>query len=334
MRITLFGLLTVLVVTTTVAQPSVLTQDYDNARSGANLAETILNPAKVSPATFGKLFAYAVDEETFAQPLYVPNLLINGGVHNAVFVATMNNTVYAFDADNPATATAPLWSVHLGTATPSARLQFRGGSGAARNGILATPVIDPNSNTIYVVSQLWDTPSQSITFFLHALDLLSGTEKFGGPVQITAPDFTALFNIQRAGLLLVNGVVYVAAASHADARVDLATGIGGQTYYGLVLAYDAQTLALTGSFNVDAGGLGGGIWQGGRGLVSDGLYVYATTGKRHHARRPRLLGELRQAQPRLRYGGRLLPGSEPGVHELHRYGALLLGATDHEQWRH
>lgn len=278
MRLPLFGLLTVLAVTAAFAQPSVLTQDYDNARSGANLAETILNPANVSSATFGKLFAYAVDEETFAQPLYVPNLLINGGVHNVVYVATMNNTIYAFDADNPATATAPLWSVHLGNATPSARFQFRGGSGAARNGILATPVIDPNSNTIYVVSQLWDTPTQSITFLLHALDLLSGTEKFSGPVPISVPSFSALFNIQRVGLLLVNGVVYVATASHVDARVDTATGIGGQTYYGLVLAYDAQTLALTGSFNVDTGGLGGGIWQGGRGLVSDGLYIYAATG--------------------------------------------------------
>ena len=89
-----------LVTPTAMAQPSVLTQDYDMGRSGANLNESILTPSNVSSATFGKLFAYPVDEEVFAQPLYVPNLAIGGGTHNVVFVATMGNTVYAFDADS------------------------------------------------------------------------------------------------------------------------------------------------------------------------------------------------------------------------------------------
>ena len=126
MRLTLCGLLTACLAPVALAQ-SVLTQDYDNARTGANLAETILTPAKVSSATFGKLFSYPVDEEIFAQPLYVPSLLINGSVHNVVVVATMNNTVYAFDADQATSAATPLWSVHLGTATPNSRFQFRAG---------------------------------------------------------------------------------------------------------------------------------------------------------------------------------------------------------------
>ncbi len=87
-----------------IAQISVLTQDYDMSRSGANLGEAILTPSNVSSATFGKLFAYPVDEEVFAQPLYVPGLVIDGGAHNVVFIATMGNSVYAFDADNPATS--------------------------------------------------------------------------------------------------------------------------------------------------------------------------------------------------------------------------------------
>jgi hypothetical protein len=277
MRLSLCGLLTALLAPAALAQ-SVLTQDYDNARSGANLAETILTPGNVSSATFGKVFSYPVDEETFAQPLYVPNLLVNGSVHNVVIIATMNNTVYAYDADNPATATTPLWQVNLGAATPSSRFQYRAGGGAARNGILATPVIDPTSNTIYVVSQRWDSGAQTITFLLHALDLLSGTEKSGSPVAINPANFNTLLNIQRVGLLLLNGYVYVATASHVDSRVDVATGIGSQPYYGQVLAYNAQTLALTGTFNASSGGMGVGIWQGGRGLVSDGTYIYAGTG--------------------------------------------------------
>jgi hypothetical protein len=280
------GLLTALLVPAAFGQSSVLTQDYDNMRSGANLGETILTPANVAPASFGELYAYAVDEEVFAQPLYVPNLQIKGGVHNVVYVATMNNTVYAFDADNPALANTPLWSVNLGAPTPSSRFFWKGGSGTANNGILSTPAIDAGSNTIYVVSQLWDTNSQSLSLLLHALDLASGAEKFGGPVQISAAGFSAKTNIQRAGLLLLNGVVYLAMASHADSRVDTATLLGGQKYFGLVLAYDAQTLALLGSFNVDAGGVGGGIWQGGRGLASDGNYIYAGTGNAITAGKP------------------------------------------------
>ncbi len=253
---------------------SVLTQDYDNARSGANLAETTLTPENVSAATFGKLFAFPVDDEVFAQPLYVPALLINGGTHNVVFVATMSNTVYAFDADNPATANTPLWSTNFGPPVPSSKFVWFAGSGLSYNGILSTPVIDPASNTLYVVSQLWNASNQSLSFLLHAIDLLTGSEKFGGPVTIVAPGFNADVDIQRAGLLLLNGTLYLAIASHADLRSNVTTG-QAEPYVGLVLAYDASTLLLLSSFNAEPGGIGAALWSGGRGLVSDGTYIYA-----------------------------------------------------------
>jgi hypothetical protein len=259
------------------AQPSVLTQDYDISRSGANLNEAILTTSNVSSATFGKLFSYPVDEEVCAQPLYVPNLFIAGGTHNVVFIVTMGNSVYAFDADNSATSTAPLWSVNLGGGVPSSRFLFFAGSGVAKNGIFSTPVIDPSLSTIYVVTHVWNTATQSASIQLHALDLATGTEKSGGPVPISAPGFDPVLNLQRAGLLWLNDTVYIGLGSHADFRTDLTT-LKQDPYYGMVLAYDAQLLTRVANFNAETGGIGGAIWQGGRGLASDGTYIYAMTG--------------------------------------------------------
>jgi len=259
------------------AQTSVLTQDYDIARSGANLNEVILTPSNVTSATFGKLFSYSVDEEICAQPLYVPNLSIAGGTHNVVFIATMRNTVYAFDADDPAQSVTPLWSVNLAAGVPSSKFLFFAGSGVASNGIFSTPVIDPLTSTIYVLTHEWNSASQSIAMQLHALDLATGSEKFGGPVPISAPGFDPVLNLQRAGLLLLNGTVYVALGSHSDFRTNLTT-LAPNPYFGMVLAYDSQLLTQVGSFNAEAGGIGAAIWQGGRGLASDGNYIYAMTG--------------------------------------------------------
>ena len=258
-------------------QTSVLTQDYDIARSGANLYEQILTPANVNSATFGKLFSYAVDEEICAQPLYVPNLVIAGVSHNVVFIATMRNTVYAFDADDPAQSATPLWSVHLAAGVPSSRFLFGAGSGLASNGIYSTPVIDPSTNTLYVLTHEWNSASTSVALQLHALDVSGGTEKFGGPVPLGAPAFDPVLNLQRAGLLLLNGTVYVALGSHSDIRTSLSTLLPAN-YFGMVLGYDARSLAQTGVFNAEAGGLGAAIWQGGRGLASDGNFIYAMTG--------------------------------------------------------
>jgi hypothetical protein len=272
--------LATLVAHAAIAQISVLTQDYDMSRSGANLGETILTPSNVSSTTFGKLFTYPVDEEVFAQPLYVPGLVIDGSAHNVVFVATMGNSVYAFDADSPATSATPLWSVKLGAGVPSSQFLFKGGSGISRNGIFSTPVIDPSTNTLYVLTHLWNTAGQSPSLQLHALDLITGAEKFGGPVVVATAGFNPILNLQRAGLLLLNGTVYVALASHSDTRVNLMT-LTSNPYYGMVLGYTANTLDntlnLVGTFNAEVGGIGGSVWQGGRGLASDGTYVYAMT---------------------------------------------------------
>ncbi len=256
-------------------QTSVLTQDYDNARSGANLSETILSPSSVAVGTFGHLFSFAVDEEIFTQPLYMPNVTINGAAHNVVFVSTNGNSVYAFDGDDPGQAATPLWETTLGTPIPSSRYFFS--AGFAHVGIFGTPVIDPASQTLYVIATAWNTTTQSSAQYLHALDITSGAEKFGGPVAIAAAGFAADSNLQRPGLLLLNGVVYIAFGSHGDLTTDAATDahIG---YNGLVLAYDAGSLQLLNSFNAEPGGIGASFWQAGRGLASDGSFIYGMTG--------------------------------------------------------
>lgn len=257
--------------------PLVTTQDYDIGRTGANLAETVLGPSTVSSATFGKLFSYPVDESVNAQPLYVPGLSVGGATHNVIFVATMGNTVFAFDADSAASSSKPLWQTNLGTPVPASRFPYFSGS-MSHEGIFSTPVIDRSSKTIYVVAHVWNTAGQSTSTQLSALDLATGDQKFGGPVQISSATFNTIINAQRTGLLLLNGVVYVGFASHSDFNVDIAT-LKRSPYIGSVYAYDAQTLGLMGVFNSEpAGASGGGIWQGGRGLASDGSFVYAATG--------------------------------------------------------
>jgi hypothetical protein len=253
---------------------NVLTQDYDIARDGANLSEVTLTPANVSSATFGKLFAFAVDEEVFAQPLYVSGLTIAGGVHNTLIVATANNSVYAFDANNPSTTNSPLWKVNLGAATPSAKYFFR--SAQAKLGIVGTPVIDPSSSTIYLVAQEWNTATQTATHYLHALSLTTGADKFGGPVQIDPIGFNPVTNWQRSGLLLLNGVLYVPMASYGDLAANAATG-AKTSYQGMIIAYNPTTLAQLALFSSEPNGSGAGIWQAGRGPASDGTYIYAQT---------------------------------------------------------
>jgi hypothetical protein len=253
---------------------SVLTQDYDIARSGANLSERTLSPSNVSSATFGKLFAFAVDEKVLAQPLYVSNLTIGGAVHNTLIVATANNSVYAFDANNPSTATTPLWHINLGAAVPNAKYYLKGGFPLI--GIMGTPVIDPNTNTLYLVAAVWTTASQIATQSLHALDLATGDEKFGGPVQISGTGFNADTNWQRSGLLLLKGVVYVPFSSHFDLLLNAATQ-ARPGYSGLIIGYHAATLAQVGIFNAEPNGWGGSVWQSGRGPASDGTYIYAMT---------------------------------------------------------
>ncbi len=239
---------------------SVLTQHNDLARTGANLAETILTPANVNPANFGPLFSDPVDGEVYAQPLYMENLNIAGGTHNVVFVCTESNSVYAFDAD---TAGITYWQVNLGTPYTSTC-----GDLTPVVGITGTPVIDPITRTLYVDAKLAAGPSHK----LHALDITTGLDKFGGPVTISAANFSADIQHQRPGLLLLNGVVYLGFGSHCD----------NGSYHGFELGYNATNLTQqVAAFNASATGSQAAIWSGGMAPAADtngNLYVMVGNG--------------------------------------------------------
>lgn len=261
------------------AQTNVVTANYDNYRTNANRSETLLKPTTVG-AGFGKLGSFPVDGQIYAQPLYVGGVRISRrGRKNCVFAATMNNTVYAIDADAP-TAAPPLWRVNLGDPVPFAAL-----SGAMdidpQVGILSTPVIDIAVQAIYVVSDTFEDGSP--VFRLHALSLADGREMLNGPVVIAASapgtgagsvngliNFDASRQLQRPGLALANGNVYVAFGSHADEA----------PYHGWLIAYNAWNLQQqVAVFNTTPNGGGGGIWQSGHApAVDDRGDVYVVTG--------------------------------------------------------
>ncbi len=270
------------------AQVSVWTHHNDNSRTGANLNETQLNTTNVKTGTFGKLFSQTVDASIYAQPLYLQNISIPGkGTHNVVYVATMNDSVYAFDADNNAGANAsPLWSVNFTnptagiTAVPGTDIQTSPNvSGPV--GILSTPVIDQSSGTMYLIAR---TKENGAYFHrLHALDITTGAEKFGGPVLVqptvsgTGYDasggqihFNPKTANQRAALTLVNGRLIIA-WSAIDDDVD--------PYHGWVISYNPTTLQVLNVFNTTPNGSRGGIWQSGSGAAVDAAgNVYFTTG--------------------------------------------------------
>ena len=162
------------------AQVSVATESYDNLRTGSNLNETILNQSNVGASQFGKLFSDSVDGSVYAQPLYVPNVRIGGATHNVVYVATMNDVMYAFDADS---AGSPLWQTDL-RINGALPVLSPTGNITGNIGIEGTPVVDATSNTIYLVA--YTVESGSDVYRLHALDITSGVEKFGGPALISA----------------------------------------------------------------------------------------------------------------------------------------------------
>ncbi len=260
------------------AQVSVTTSLNDIGRTGQNLNETILNPSNVNPTQFGKLFSQAVDGYVYAQPLYLPNVTIGGQSHNVVFVATEHDSVYAFDADSNGGANAnPLWFASMltpahgaaaGATTVSSSIV--GTDIVPESGITGTPVIDPATGTLYVVS----ATQEGSSFFLrlHALDITSGAEKLGGPVVITASipgtgngssggtlTLDPEWSNQRPGLLLLNGIIYIAFASHGD----------NGPWHGWLLGYNEQTLKQTGVFCASPNGVGSGIWMSGAGLAAD-----------------------------------------------------------------
>src|ERR1700722_1233650 len=205
-------------------QVSVLTYHNDLARTGQNLAETLLTPASVGSGQFGPLFTYPVDGQVYGQPLYLPGVIVPGkGIHNIVFVATEHDSVYAFDADND--LVAPLWHVSFldpaQGVTAAAATDLQCDSITPEVGITGTPVIDPATGTLYVVAMTEQASNGSYTHRLHALDVATGAERPGSPVDIQASapgtgdgntivQFKPWLYKERAGLLLLDGVVYTA----------------------------------------------------------------------------------------------------------------------------
>ncbi len=272
---------------------SVLTQHNDNTRAGLNNQESVLTTANVNTSQFGALFTLPVDDQVFAQPLVVAILSLGSGVHNVVFIATVNNSVYAFDATKgnlywhnnytvsgmrPPNATdmASSWCTPYNNITNSI-------------GIIGTPVIDSVAQTIYFVAR--STDGTNFVQYLHAVNLVDGTERAGSPVKITASvpgtgdgnvnnvvSFDPRRNNQRQGLTLVNGTVYITYSSHCD----------WNPYHGWILGYDSKTLQQQIVYNDTPNGENGGIWESGMGMAADAqgnLYVVTgngTVGKSSH----------------------------------------------------
>jgi hypothetical protein len=264
-----------------LSQVAVTTHHNDTSRTGQYLSETILNTSNVNVNTFGKLFSRPVDGQIYAQPLYLPNFPVGGVRRNVVYVATQNNSVYAFDADDPA-ASSPLWQVNLGTPVPSTDVNPTCADITPQIGITSTPVIDTSSNTLYVVAKSKNTIDNSYHFSIHALDLMTGAEKFNGPTEIAAHvpgtgaesaggtvNLDPLQQLNRPGLLLLNGSVYVAFGSVCEVS----------PWHGWILGYGASTLQQVAVLNTTPNGSDGGIWGGGQGLLADAAgNIYVMTG--------------------------------------------------------
>jgi len=266
------------------ADVRVLMNRYDLACTASNTQEAALNTSNVSGATFGKLYSYYVDGSVFAQPLYVPALEVPGrGRHNVLFIATMNDKVYGFDADR---AGPPLWMRNLTdemagiTAVPVTDITNSNDLNVVGNvGIMGTPVIDPASNSLFLVART----KENGRYFqrLYKMDLRTGNDQAApavieASVESTARDaaggvlrFDPKAGNQRPALVLVNGSVIIAWASHEDIR----------PYHGWIMAYSAATLKQKSAFCVSPEGTEGGIWQSGRGpAVGPEDSIYFETG--------------------------------------------------------
>ncbi|HVO61561.1 MAG TPA: hypothetical protein VMT53_11535 [Terriglobales bacterium] len=241
----------------------------DNARTGQQMKETILTTSNVNSTHFGVLYSNSLDGAVFAQPLYVSNLPIGGGTHNVVFVATESNSVYAIDADKFDSSKHGIvyWHKVLmpGGATPVPQSPV-GSTIYPHIGITGTPVIDPVAGTLYLVTETLE--SGAAVFRLHALSLTTGSEQHGGPVGISASGFQPKEQLQRPGLLLAYGNLYIAFGSQGD----------NQPFHGWIFSYSPSTLARNNVWNTTATGKESAIWMGGSGIASDGNgYIYVVT---------------------------------------------------------
>jgi hypothetical protein len=270
----------------------VYTYHNDLTRAGVNAQEYALTAGTVNANSFGKLFSCTVDGAVYAQPLWVANLTVAGARHNVVFVATEHDSLYAFDAD--AAPCQQLWKVslidgsHGGSSTettvPSGAVGNLVGQGygdiSPEVGVTGTPVIDPATNILYVVSKSVDASKTIFYQRLHAIDLATGSEKAGSPVNIAATypissggtvNFSARQENQRAGLALASGRVWVAFASHEDSP----------PWYGWVLGYSYAGGTFTQSAALNAAPNAGeaGIWMsGGAPSVDSNGNMYVITG--------------------------------------------------------
>ena len=265
-----------------LGQTPVTTWHYNDARTSANTSETLLTPSNVNSRTFGKLFTQPVDGYVVGHPLYLPAVNIPGqGTHNVVYVATMHDSVYAFDAESA--STPALWMTSIftyspagATTVPATVTKDPGTTGWTELGIISTPVIDPATGTLYLVAETYE--NGKVVHRLHALDVTTGLEKFGGPTTIAATytlngkttTFADLFQINRPGLLLANSDIYIGFGSN-----------GNNAYsQGWVLSYNASTLQQEGAYTAEPGKTLASIWQKGAGLSADSLgNIYAQTGE-------------------------------------------------------
>jgi hypothetical protein len=249
----------------------VLTYHNNNVRTGLDPAETILTPANVNSAQFGRLFTIPVDGLVDAQPLYISAVSVAGVIHNLLIVATEHASVYAFDADSG----KQVWHISA-LKSGETTSDDRGCSQVTPEiGITSTPVITHPKNSdpvIYLVAMSKDSKGNYYQR-LHALDATTGAELYKGPVTISAKypgtgdnssDGYVVFDPaqykERSGLLLVNNTIYLAWASHCDIR----------PYTGWVLGYNMNTLAQTTVLNLTPNGNEGAIWGAGAGMASDG----------------------------------------------------------------
>jgi len=259
------------------------TNRYDNARTGWDRNETILNTTNVASGKFGYLFSRPTEGWVHAQPLYYPDLTIKNAKHNVVYVVTERNMVFAFDADDPA-ANEPLWSKTLAPTFPLSGVtgMYPGCMDIlGEAGISSTPVISAETQKLYLVSK---TPGMGQQ--LHALDLATGDEAPGSPVTIGAMNFDGNLALARAGLAISGGAVYITFASQCDSG----------DYHGWVMAYDAKSLKQLAALNTTPNPTAdttdpmtmmptktkaqGGIWQSGAGPSFDanGMLVVVGNG--------------------------------------------------------
>jgi outer membrane protein assembly factor BamB len=256
---------------------SVTTFHNDNGRSGVNAAETILNTTNTNVNQFGKLFSLAVDGQVYAQPLYLQGQAIPGqGIHNVVYIVTEANSVYAFDADTG----SGLWHVNLGAPMLCSQIPGCNRDLLPTIGITSTPVIDVPRNALDVVAENWNGTAASVS--LHSLNLSTGKENAHSPVVITGSvtgtgdnssggvvAFDPFMHWQRAGLLLLNGNIYIGFAGHQDTV----------PYHGWIFGYDGASLRRVVVKCLSPNGTAAGIWQSGGAMAADAQgNMYVETG--------------------------------------------------------